>query len=97
VQAAPVPATPAQPAPTAPSADAGGLVEGTTYAGEVPVPGGGSVKLNGIVFSPDHPIAVLDGRVMGPGENVQGFTVVAIESGRVKLQGHGATVYLSPK
>jgi hypothetical protein len=94
---APVPAAPAQPAPAAPEAASGGLVEGNTYSGEVPVPGGGSVKLNGIVFSPDHPIAVLDGRVMGPGENVQGFTVVAIEAGRVKLQGHGATVYLSPK
>jgi hypothetical protein len=91
VQAAPAPAPPPQAAPE------GGLVEGSTYTGELPVPGGGSVKLNGIVYSPDHPIAVLDGRVMGPGENVQGFTVVAIESGRVKLQGHGATVYLSPK
>ncbi|MFL6259572.1 MAG: hypothetical protein ACJ76Y_07670 [Thermoanaerobaculia bacterium] len=91
VQAAPAPATPPQSAPE------GGLVEGSTYTGELPVPGGGSVKLNGIVYSADHPIAVLDGRVMGPGENVQGFTVVAIESGRVKLQGHGATVYLSPK
>jgi outer membrane biosynthesis protein TonB len=91
VQAAPAPVTPPQSAPE------GGLVEGNTYTGELPVPGGGSVKLNGIVYSPDHPIAVLDGRVMGPGENVQGFTVVAIESGRVKLQGHGATVYLSPK
>lgn len=91
VQSAPAPATPSQPAPE------GGLTEGSTYNGELPVPGGGVVKLNGIVYSPDHPIAVLDGRVMGPGENVQGFTVVAIESGRVKLQGHGATVYLAPK
>lgn len=91
VQAAPAPATPPQSAPE------GGLVEGNTYTGDLPVPGGGSVKLNGIVYSSDHPIAVLDGRVMGPGEVVQGFTVVAIESGRVKLQGHGATVYLSPK
>jgi hypothetical protein len=88
----PVPA-----APAASAGDSGGLVEGQVYSGEVPVPGGGSVKLNGIVFSQDHPIAVLDGRVMGPGESVQGFTVVAIESGRVKLQGHGTTVYLSPK
>ncbi len=95
--AAPVDATPSQPIPAAPSAGSSGLVEGDTYVGELPVPGGGSVKLNGIVFSPDHPIAVLDGRVMGPGETVQGFTVVAIESGRVKLQGHGATVYLSSK
>jgi len=94
-EARPAPA-PAAPTPAAP-AESSGLVEGQAYTGEVPVPGGGSLKLNGIVFSQDHPIAVLDGRVMGPGESVQGFTVVAIESGRVKLQGHGATVYLSPK
>jgi hypothetical protein len=85
------------PIPAAPAENSGSLTEGQLYTGEVPVPGGGSLKLNGIVFSQDHPIAVLDGRVMGPGESVQGFTVVAIESGRVKLQGHGTTVYLSPK
>ena len=93
---APAP-VPAAPIPAAPAENSGSLVEGQAYTGEVPVPGGGSLKLNGIVFSQDHPIAVLDGRVMGPGESVQGFTVVAIESGRVKLQGHGTTVYLSPK
>jgi hypothetical protein len=67
------------------------------YTGEVPVPGGGAVKLNGIVFSAAQPVAVLDGRVMGPGESIEGFTIVAIESGRVKLQGYGATVFVSPK
>ncbi|HEY9422061.1 MAG TPA: hypothetical protein VIW92_11655, partial [Thermoanaerobaculia bacterium] len=92
VQAAPVPDPPPSPAPAA-----GGLVEGQTYAGEAPVPGGGTVKLNGIAFSQDRPVAVLDGRVMGAGEVVQGFTVIEIEAGRVKLQGHGATIYLSPK
>jgi hypothetical protein len=55
------------------------------------------VKLNGIAFSPQNPVAVLDGRVMGPGESIQGFTLVAVESGRVQLQGYGATVYISPK
>jgi hypothetical protein len=97
-----IPNPPAPPAPVRPSAatppqGAGGLVDGQTYAGEVPVPGGGAVKLNGIAYSPDRPIAVLDGRVMAPGENIQGFTVVAIEAGRVKLQGFGATVFVSPK
>jgi hypothetical protein len=92
-----VAAAPSPPPAAAPATGSGGLVDGQTYAGEVPVPGGGSVKLNGIVFSSDQPIAVLDGRVMGPGEVVQGFTILAIESGRVKLQGHGATVYLSSK
>jgi hypothetical protein len=61
------------------------------------VPGGGSLKLNGIAFSQDQPIVVLDGRVMGPGEVIQGFTVVEIQSDRVKLQGHGATVFVTTK
>jgi hypothetical protein len=91
---APTPPTPSNPAP---AGDSGSLVDGRVYVGEVPIPGGGSVKLNGIAFSQDQPVAVLDGRLMGPGEIVGGFTLVAIESGRVKLQGHGATVYLSPK
>jgi len=94
--------TPSLPSPApstsaAPAGDFGGLVDGKVYVGEVPIPGGGSVKINGIAFSQDQPVAVLDGRLMGPGESVGGFTLVAIESGRVKLQGHGATVYLSPK
>lgn len=91
---------PAAPAPApdpAPAVPAGGLVDGRTYTGEVPVPGGGVVRLNGIAFSQERPVVVLDGRVMGTGEVVQGFTVVEIEAGRVKLQGHGATVYVSPK
>lgn len=95
-----VPSTPAPPAPapSPPTAQAAGdLVDGQTYAGEVPVPGGGTVKLNGIVYSQNQPVAVLDGRVMAPGENIQGFTVVAIEAGRVKLQGFGAIVFVSPK
>lgn len=91
---------PAAPAPApdpAPAAPAGGLVDGRTYTGEVPVPGGGVVRLNGIAFSQERPVVVLDGRVMGTGEVVQGFTVVEIETGRVKLQGHGTTVYVTPK
>ena len=97
VPAPPVPAVPARPAPATPPQGAVDLVDGQTYAGEVPVPGGGTVKLNGIVFSQNQPVAMLDGRVMGPGEVIQGFTIAAIEAGRVKLQGYGATVFVSPK
>lgn len=93
LQAPPAPPRPAVPAPVVP----GGLEEGKVYTGEVPVPGGGSLKLNGIAFSQDQPIVVLDGRVMGPGEVIQGFTVVEIQSDRVKLQGHGATVFVTTK
>jgi hypothetical protein len=100
---APPPSIQIQPAPPRPVPAApipqisGGLEEGKVYAGEVPVPGGGSLKLNGIAFSQDQPIVVLDGRVMGPGEVIQGFTVVEIQSDRVKLQGHGATVFVTTK
>jgi hypothetical protein len=88
--------TPAPAAPM-PAASAGGLEDGKSYVNEVPVPGGGVVKLNGIAYSPDHPIAVLDGRVVAPGETVQGFTVVEIQANQVKLQGHGATVFVTTK
>jgi hypothetical protein len=80
-----------------PAAIPGGLEDGKSYVNEVPVPGGGVVKLNGIAFSPDHPIAVLDGRVVAPGEVVQGFTVVEILADHVTLQGHGAKVSVSLK
>ena len=95
--AAPALPVPARPSPAAPPQGAAALVDGQTYAGEVPVPGGGTVKLNGIVFTQDQPVAMLDGRVMGPGEIIQGFTIAAIEAGRVKLQGYGTTVFVSPK
>ena len=96
---APVPTVAAPitaPAPT-PAADSGGLTEGKAYVGEVPIPGGGVVKLNGIAYSPEHPIAVLDGRVVAPGEVVQGFTVVEIQADHVTLQGHGAKISVSLK
>jgi len=90
---APVPQAPAAPAPE----DSGDLTDAKVYVAELPVPGDEPVKLNGIAFSQDQPVAVLDGRVMGPGETIKGFTIISIESGRVKLQGHGTTVFLAPK
>lgn len=84
------------PAPP-PAASNGGPEDGKSYVNEVPIPGGGVVKLNGIAYSPDHPIAVLDGRVVAPGEVVQGFTVLEIQADHVTLQGHGAKVSVSLK
>lgn len=88
--ALPTPAPPAPPAQPTPS-------EAKSYVGEVPVPGGGVLRLNGIAFSEQSPVVVLDGRVMGPGESVQGFTIVEIQRDRVRLEGHGETVYVSLK
>lgn len=95
---APVPAPPpVQIQPTPAPENTAGAEEEKVYVGEVPVPGGGSIKLNGIAFSQDQRIAVLDGRVVGPGEVVQGYTVVDIQANRVKLQGHGTTVFVTTK
>jgi hypothetical protein len=95
----PVPtvATPIRAPAPPPAASNGGPEDGKAYVNEVPVPGGGVVKLNGIAYSPDHPIAVLDGRVVAPGEVVQGFTVLEIQADHVTLQGHGAKVSVSLK
>jgi hypothetical protein len=92
---APVPVTPAPQSPPAPTTPV--PQEAKSYVGEVPVPGGGVLKLSGIAFSETSPVVVIDGRVMGPGESAQGFLVVEIQSNRVKLEGHGETVYVSLK
>lgn len=90
------PAPPVQEA-APPPAPAPAPQEGRSYVGEVPVPGGGVLRLNGIAFSTESPVAVLDGKVVGPGEVVQGFTVVEIRQNQVKLEGHGETVFVSLK
>lgn len=93
-----VPPSPPVTEPVAPpAAPAPAPRESRRYVGEVPVPGGGVVRLNGIAFSTESPVAVLDGKVVGPGEVVQGFTVVEIRQNQVKLEGHGETVFVSLK
>lgn len=96
VVAAP-PAPPVQEAAPSAPAPAPAPQESRSYVGEVPVPGGGVLRLNGIAFSTESPVAVLDGKVVGPGEVVQGFTVVEIRQNQVKLEGHGETVFVSLK
>jgi hypothetical protein len=88
---APPPAAGAQPAPqprpTAPEPAA-------TYVRRAPLPGGGEIALGGIAFSANQPVALLNGKVVGVGEVVEGMTVVAISPGRVDLAGRGTTLAL---
>jgi len=58
------------------------------------VPGGGTLRLSGVAFS-ENPVAVIDGKIVSRGEVVQGFTVVEIQRGRVRLQGHGMSVVVA--
>lgn len=91
----PAPPSPSQLPPSAPEAAAPGTEgEERVYTGEVPVPGGGTLRLSGIAFS-DNPVAVIDGKIVGRGEVIQGFTIVEIQRGRVRLQGHGQNVVVA--
>jgi len=87
---APAPATqPApQPAAPAPAAEPG---EVKTYQQELPLAGGGTLRLNGIAYS-EQPVALFGDKVVGPGESVAGYKVVAIEARRVRLEGPGGVV-----
>lgn len=88
---APIP-TP-EPEPTAPAP----APEIRTYVREVPLPDGGTLRLNGIAFSSDKPVALIDDRVLGEGESYQGFLITDIQTGVVELQGNGMTVRVSLK
>ncbi len=92
-EAPPAAGAPAE-APAPPSSTPPAEADEKVYTGELPVPGGGVLHLNGVAFSAS-PVAVIDGKVMGPGEVVQGFTIVEIQRGRVRLQGHGMSVVVT--
>ena len=91
--AAPVPAPTtaavAEPSAPAPTPTAPGEVR--TYQQEMPLPGGGALRLNGIAFS-ERPVALFGDKVVSPGETVSGYKVISIEARRVRLEGAGGTV-----
>jgi hypothetical protein len=84
-------AAPVEPAPAAPAAEV------RTYVREVPLPDGGTLRLNGIAFSSSQPVALINDRVLSKGESYQGFTVTDIQANVVELQGNGMTVRVSLK
>jgi hypothetical protein len=91
----PAPAPPAVPAPepVVPEPAPAPAVAGQerVYQQEMPLPGGGSLRLNGIAFS-EQPVALFGDKVVAPGESVAGYKVVAIEARRVRLEGQGGVV-----
>lgn len=87
---APVPSAPSAPEPAAPApTEETGQVR--TYQQELPLAGGGTLRLNGIAFS-ERPVALFGDKVVAPGESVAGYRVVAIEARRVRLEGEGGVV-----
>jgi hypothetical protein len=74
-----------------------GLADGKTYIGEVNVPGGGKIELEGIVYSESNPVALVNGKVLPPGALVEEFTIVSIQPDRIELKGQGATIFVTLK
>lgn len=87
----PAPATPAVAEPSAPAPTPTAPGEVRTYQQEMPLPGGGALRLNGIAFS-ERPVALFGDKVVAPGETVSGYKVISIEARRVRLEGAGGTV-----
>ena len=71
------------------------LQDGATYLRRATSADGSIIELSGIAYSEDRPIAVINGSVVSPGDMIAGYTIVAIESGRVELEADGARLYLS--
>jgi hypothetical protein len=89
----PAPPTVPAPAPVAPEPAPAPAVpsQERVYQQEMPLPGGGTLRLNGIAFSA-QPVALFGDKVVSPGESVAGYKVVAIEARRVRLEGQGGVV-----
>ena len=62
----------------------------TTFVRTATLAGGETIELGGIVYSDASPVAILNGKVVGPGAVVGSYTVVRILEERVDLEGNGA-------
>jgi hypothetical protein len=82
-------------APGRPAPSVAALVNGRTYVGSIALPEGAKIELGGIVYSDTNATALVNGRPLGTGAYVEGFTIVRIEAGRLELEGNGLTIFLA--
>jgi hypothetical protein len=73
------------------------LADGRKYTGEILLGDNQKITLDGIVYSDENPVALINGMVIAPGQAVDGMTVAKIEPDRVVLEGRGVTVFLQLK
>jgi hypothetical protein len=92
----PPPALDPAPAPE-PTPEPAPVPEVRTYVREVPLPDGGTLRLNGIAFSASQPVALINDKVLAEGESYQGFLVIDILANLVELRGNGMTIRVSLK
>ncbi len=86
----PVPGSsaPARPAPGTPLADG-------SFVRRAVLPGGATLELGGIAWSPDTPVALINGRLLGLREGIEGCILLVIERELVRLRRpDGATLVL---
>lgn len=93
---APVPAATAPPAsPIHPAAPAPPSMQ--TFVRHAELPDGTRLNLGGIAFSSGQPVALINGRALGPGEHVEGFLLARIEPDAVLLERDGLRLRLTLK
>lgn len=69
-----------------------------TFVREATLPGGGPrLRLGGIAYSEEAPIALINGAALGKGEVVEGYVVRRIDAAEVELEGPGGRVVLRLK
>ena len=61
------------------------------------LPGSRRIELGGIAWSEDRPFALINGRVVGPGDTIESLTVVNIEQRAVELEGDAGRFLLRLK
>lgn len=85
--------------PASPAGEAKGqrLRNGETFSRTVELPSGSRIELEGIVYSDTRPVALINGKVVAPGDVVEGFTVVKITPDRVELQNREMTISVLAK
>jgi hypothetical protein len=79
--------TPAPPPETGPQSP-------RSFLREADVPGVGRLQLAGIAWSEDRPFALINGKVVGRGDSVDGLRVVEIQPKEVLLDLHGDQILL---
>lgn len=93
-ETAAIPAPPSAPAPTTVPAATPAAPALRTYVKEAKLPGGEQLKLDFIVWSESQTFAQINGRLIGVGERVEGFTLERIERRQVELQGPSGTRFV---
>ncbi len=81
--------------PDRPEHEAAAPGSAESFVQQVTLPGGGAIELGGIAWSETGPFALINGRVVGPGAVIEGFTVERIRPGHVVLSGDGRRIQLS--